>query len=65
MKIDNTKNDIKVSTTAEKYKKGDIGLGRFCKILHISKQEGLKTLINVIDYDFSADLKGIDKFLKK
>jgi predicted HTH domain antitoxin len=55
---------LKTSLHIEAYKNGFLSLGQFCKSQDMSKEEGMKLLslmgIDVIDYDFSDDLKSVE-----
>ncbi len=58
---------LKTALMIDAYEKSLISLGQLSKALNISKQETMKLLslsgINVIDYDFTEELKDLDSFL--
>ncbi len=58
---------LKTALMIDAYEKSLLSLGQLSKALNISKQETMKLLslsgINVIDYDFTEEIKNLDSFL--
>ena len=60
-------NGLKMALLLDAYKSSAISMGQFCNTLNISKRKAMKMLslmnIDIVDYDFSDDLKTINKLL--
>jgi len=58
---------LKTSLMLDAYKKGLLSLGQVAEALNISKEKAMKLLstmgIDVVEYDFKDDMKGLDSFL--
>jgi len=58
---------LKTSLMLDAYKKGLLSLGQVAEALDISKEKAMKLLstigIDVVEYDFKDDMKGMDSFL--
>ncbi|SFV90667.1 hypothetical protein MNB_SV-4-1383 [hydrothermal vent metagenome] len=58
---------LKTSLMLDAYKKGLLSLGQMAEALNISKEKAMKLLstmgIDVVEYDFKDDMKGLDSFL--
>ncbi len=58
---------LKTSLMIDGFKNGNLSLGQLSKSLNITNKKALHILslmgIDVIDYDFKDDLKGLDTFL--
>ncbi len=58
---------LKTALMIDAYEKSLLSLGQLSKALNLSKQDTMKLLslsgINVIEYDFSEELKDLDSFL--
>jgi len=58
---------LKTSLMIDAYKQGLLSLGQVAEALELSKEKAMKLLstmgIDVVEYDFKDDMKGMDSFL--